>query len=129
MQAVEHHFVALDEDDRDIGIVRLNENMAPKLRAWMWSDDPRPSRSAAYTRPDPARTETRREAALALVECWRAFLNGTGSRVKAAARAVPDRRPADRHSSNSERRRGSARMARRTLRNRVGSACRGGPWR
>ena len=70
MKGVENHFVALDGDGEDIGVVKWIESGPDK--GWLWS----------MTRVHPGKPfldrsgmeKTRKEAALALVGGYRAFL-------------------------------------------------------
>jgi hypothetical protein len=64
------HFIALD-GDTEVGIVRFNPT-GIDAGSWMWSMllvHPGPR----FNRPRSGTTPTRREAARALLECWRKF--------------------------------------------------------
>ena len=67
----EHHFIALDADGHDIGIVQRIEH-GRQTGGWQWSMT-RVNDSAPFDRPRSGMTETRDEAARELIECWRAF--------------------------------------------------------
>ena len=74
MQGEQHHFVALDENDEDIGIVRRIE-YGSESGGWMWSMTcVYPGKPVKV--PRSGTTETRSAAATALVSCWRAFRYG-----------------------------------------------------
>ena len=71
MQGEQNHFVALDENDEDIGIVRRIDYGA-EAGDWMWSMTcVHPGKPLDV--PRSGMTETRGEAARALAECWEAF--------------------------------------------------------
>ena len=71
LAGVPDDFLALDESGAEVGLVKLVA-LGPDEGRWLWSmllTHPGP----AFNRPTNGTTPTRREAAIELAECWRAF--------------------------------------------------------
>ena len=75
LKAKRDHFLALDGEEI-IGVVRLVDS-SPRESRWLWSLVP-VRRGRTFPRPRSGTTETRSEAAKALVTTWREFLEWYG---------------------------------------------------
>ena len=77
LKAELNRFVALDEAGEPVGIVRFVES-GPVCGRWLWSMTKiRPGQP--FPRQRTGTTETRSQAAKALVATWREFWNGTAN--------------------------------------------------